>query len=221
MGSSRTTAFGVPTRSNAEIRGSLHDAIEMAVRLTHTWPQVKPERRDKLLQKTRTSLVNATSMQVATQPLVVKKKGKPSMNPIWENIAPSGAYRKAKRFCGLITDISLFLRYRKNKEKIHRILYRMTKVIWKISNRDFDGMCRHIRSLLTYPFRGKGKNQILSPETPKLFEKLIGNPFITERVKRFTRNRTCQHKAGYTAMRFSYNVVVATWSLLCTKCKTT
>jgi len=127
-------------------------------------------------------------------------------NPIWD-VAPRGAYYKAKRFCSLTRMLASDCLY---SPQLARDLERLSIVIWKVSKRHFDALLRRIRA-------EKARLLKESPEAPK-HGMLIGNPLRKEREQRCTQHRACQHKAGFTAMRLSTCVDVVLQALKCTKC---
>jgi hypothetical protein len=175
--------------------------------------------RDRLrsIKRSRNNLIHAMSLDVATQPLVAKGTKYPESTPVWK-VAPRGAYYKAKRYCSLVTDVTMFLS--RNRTKVSKTLTRMSLYIWSLSKKEFDGMCRRVRSLLTYPAKLDCPNK--SPEASERFGPLTENPSRKGSVQRLTRRRPCHHKSGgYTAARFSHKVGLVIESLWCTKCTAT
>jgi len=100
------------------------------------------------------------SLDIVMQPVVAKGTKYPESTPVWKT-APNGAYYKARRLCSLVTDVTLFLCG--NIGKVRNVLVQMSRYIWSLSKKDFDGMCRLIRSLLTFPAKKRDKALRLLP----------------------------------------------------------
>jgi len=200
----RTNAFGTLCRSKPETVRSLATALRAVSR-------VKRENRVNSLKSLKNRLMSAMSVDVAFAPLWVKDRetGKTVPNAVWE-MAPAGAYYKAKRLCGLLTDI--VLNY--EDQKIFHLVWRMTTQVWQVSKRHFDGMLCAIRTRL-------GKKPLLwgfsfrkSPEAAKRFESLMANPSShEERVYRYTRYRKGQtERSGCDACKLRRSRRVA-WAI--------
>jgi hypothetical protein len=219
---SRMSAFGLLNRPKGVLRDSIKSSLE---EVKHHWCRAE---RSALwvvpIKKLRSKLINAMSIDVATQPAQVDKKLEYTnkkgekiskttvvVNPMWV-LAPKGAFYKSRRVCSLVTDIVMF----GGNSKISHDLERLAIQIWHMSIRHFDGLVRRIRAKMA---RSANADKIRkSPETLKRFEALIRNPSVTRSRKWFSRNRTCSHKRRYAAMRLSMKVEIVTESHMCKKC---
>jgi len=128
-------------------------------------------------------------------------------NPIWD-LAPKGAYYKAKKLCSLT---KLMVSGWQFSRKLLHNLERLSINVWNMSKRHFDGLIHQLRA---------EKARLLKerPEAPLAFGSLIGNPLSREGEIRCTQHRQCQHKVGVTALRLSTDVDLVRLSLLCTVC---
>lgn len=182
--------------------------------------------REFPLKRLRNNLISSLSLQTALEPVgAVIRHEKPNTlrdgkhakqtivwNPLWD-VAPRGAYYKARRACSLVTDICL--NYTEDSKILHE-LERLSIFIWKLPKRHFDGLLRTIRSKMTSALHRAGLKK--NPEALMLSRQLINHPFLTERVHRFTSNRVCRHNAEFAALRLSKNLGNVRLSLGCTKC---
>jgi len=220
----RSSAFGHINRPKVVLRGEINKVFQDLKCETHR--AVKSATGYLPVKRLRNSLISAMQLSTATQPVatVVRHKepntlrrGKHAKqtvvwNPIWD-IAPQGAFYKAKRVCSLITDVVML----GSHANISRDVERLAIKIWQMSKRHFDGLVRSIRAKIARS-TGVGLFQ-KNPEALKRFEALIRNPYLRVRGKRFSRNRRCKHNACFDAMRLSTDVGLARESLRCTKCR--
>jgi len=220
---SRTSAFGLYNKPKKILTTAVRNALG----------GIKHERclADKSatrvlpVKRLRNNLIDAMSLNVATQPVMVVSKEESFVhgvkhtkrvlkpNPIWA-VAPQGAYYKSKKICSLVTDI---VTISSTTTKISRDLERLSIHIWNMSKRHFDGIVRRIRARVGITAESVKFRK--SPEAVKGFGTLITNPRLTDVVKyRFSRNRICPHKRGCTAMRLSNKLDLAILSHKCRKC---
>jgi len=178
------------------------------------------------VKRLRNSLISAMSLDVATQPTgaVIRHKvpntlneGKHAKqtvvwNPIWD-VAPNGAFLKARKFCSLVTTV--VLNYN-GSTKVLQKLKRLSIVIWSMSKRHFLGLCRSIRAELAHnPVKGLCLEK--SPEARSRTRALNRNPAKNRENRNFVRKG--QHNAGCAALRLSMKMEKVRLSLRCTKCK--
>jgi hypothetical protein len=215
----RESAFGLPCRSTAQIKGQITDLLA-EIRHQRCLSE-RSELRVLPVKRLRNSLIHAMSLDVATQPAaavirekkVPKKKTRQKVvnNPIWD-VAPKGAFYKARRFCSLVTDVVIV----GGSPNLAGPLTRMAINIWRMSKRHFDGLCKLVRARIAKSASADKFRK--SPETLKRFEALIRNPYVHVRGLRCSRHRTCQHNAEYAAMRLAKSVALVRLSLECKKC---
>jgi len=218
----RTSAFGRFNRPITDLRREIKRALGAS--------RQRKRRADESaegyypIKSLRNRLITAMSLDVATQPAatVVRhevpntlRRGMHAQqtvvwNPIWD-LAPAGAFYKSRRVCSLVTDVIMH----GQRANIARDLERLSIVIWSLSKKDFDGMCRRIRAKIARSAETEMFRK--SPEALMRIEALIRNPYKV-RVNRCSRRRRCQHNAGYAAMRLSTDVGLVRESLKCTKC---
>jgi len=129
----------------------------------------------KNIDKLRSKFAEIMGLNVCFTPRVIKEIETPTwknsrlpsrtnwnVSPVWRT-APKGAYVKANRFCSLL---HVVVRHG-FKANIVRLLERIAKHIWRISLRDFSGMCRKIRAKLAHvgvTDQGSSPDPLLRPK---------------------------------------------------------
>jgi len=96
-------------------------------------------------------------------------------NPVWK-VATRRDYYKAHKICGLFNEI---IRYG-FASGIVRELCRLASQFWRLSRKDFDGLCRRVISKISRSLRERRN----SPETLERFAALSSNPIFADRVCR-------------------------------------
>jgi len=95
--------------------------------------------------------------------------------PLWKT-ATEAQYQKANKLSSLLYDIVIF----GCNANIVRLLVRLSTYVWRLSMRDFNGMCRLILSKI-----GKSARQIRSsPDPLEHMGMLSNNPILSDRVHR-------------------------------------
>jgi len=225
-GGSRTSAFGLYDRPLDTLVRDVRKALG-AITHERNLVRVNPTRKFPL-KRLRNNLCDAMALAVVMQPTAaVKKHTSPNVlnngkhakqtvvwNPVWD-MAPRGAYRKARRLCSLFTDLCLGYDTRNNKTA--HLLERLSIHVWSVSMRHFDGMLRAIRSTLWKTFE-KVNSPVKNPEALALLKQLTNNP-LYKREQRWNSHRKCRHIVGYSSMRSSHKLGCVRESYKCTKCK--
>jgi len=220
----RTSAFGLINKPTYELTKQLRNVFSDIRH--HRCLADNSATRVYPVKRLRNNLISAMHVDVATQPVaaVVRHKepntlrrGKHAKqtivwNPIWD-VAPKGAFYKSRKVCSLITDIVM----NGSKANIAHLVGRLAINIWRMSKRHFNGLVKSIRARIAQSVESDKIRK--SPEALKRIEALIKNPYPQQvRGKRFSRNRICQHKAEFAALRLSTQVESVRESLKCTKC---
>jgi hypothetical protein len=128
------------------------------------------------------------------------KKQEFQNNPVWD-MAPNGAYYKAKRLCSL-----LHACVSNGNPPIERDLTRLAINIWRMSKRAFDGLCRRVRSKIVR-YRAAVENSEISPDAVLGFVALSTNPILTNRVNWYSRYQE------YGFFRFRHEALLRSSSL--------
>jgi hypothetical protein len=218
---SRTGAFGLPSRPLPSLVSGIekvlkdirHEQCLSAYDAVRGYP----------LKRLRNSLIDAMCLNTATQPVAAsrtltevkgRKATKVTYNPIWD-LAPDGAYLKARKFCGLITQICLFYNGRAN---VLHDLERLAINIWRMSKRHFKGLVKSIRAKLAKAVELPSPGT--KPEARTRSQALIRNPLqVLQRAYRRTRRRLdWTHRSGCAVKQLSSKLELVKESLRCTKC---
>lgn len=181
----RTHIFGLPTRPTPQIgedlRKHLHRCMREVRKLEYPTTSSFP------MKKLRSKLLNIMSCDVAFQPAAgyFRPKGEKvkrfTNNPIWD-MAPRGAFYKARRLCSLLQPI---VTHGWKNPAIVRDLVRLSINIWRMPKRAFDGLCRRIRVELGNPPKVEKSNS-KRPDALERFRTLSNNPIISDRVYWYT-----------------------------------
>lgn len=226
--STRTRAFGLPCKPRAGLVRDLRSALS-SIRHEVSNVSLCSPKRNFPLKRLKNNLVAAMSLDTAMQPVgAVVRHTKPNTlregkharqtvvwNPIWD-IAPGGAFFKAKKVCGLLTDICM--EYRFSTPSIEHDLERLSINIWRMPKRHFKRLCGRIRAKLA-----QASEKALLKKNPEAAERigaLTANPSLRRRGRyRRNRRRICRHgDDGCAAMQRSYKVGIRREILRCTKC---
>jgi hypothetical protein len=179
------------------------------------------------LKRLRNNLCSAMGVPVVMQPVAaVQKHSQPNAlregkhakqtvvwNPVWD-MAPLGAYYKAKKLSSLFTDLAL---YYTRSSRVAHLLERLSIYVWKMSKRHFNGILRAIRATMWRAFE-KAYCPVKSPEALALVRQLTKNP-LYKRVDRWNSHRICRNNSGSClSMRQSYKLGVVRAAYRCTKC---
>lgn len=115
-------------------------------------------------------------------------------NPVWgEKCAPNGAHAKAKRLCSLLNVVVSHGHY----VDLTHDLMRISIMIWKMSQKDFIGLCRRIAAKIAAAVRKNSQSFRKSPEPVERFGSLTMNPANNCRVSWFpTSKRSSRKKKG-------------------------
>jgi len=94
-------------------------------------------------------------------------------NPVWGH-APLGAHSKAQRLCGLLNNVVAH----GHLLDLSHDLMRISKMIWKLSQKDFNALCRRITARIAASVRAHRKTFLdtKSPEPVTRFGALMTNP---------------------------------------------
>jgi len=196
----RTHIFGLPMKSSADIRQNIIGVLQHASRKKRKL--ARPTTEEFPLKRLRSNLAHAMACDVIFQPVagVFKKKNKSepakfTNNPIWD-MAPNGAYYKAKKLCSLLQPVVTH-----GCMSIVSDLTRLAINIWRMPRKAFDGLLRKIRSKIvsfskrTPPVWGFSKRKDKFPDAVQTLSSLSTNPILMNSVYWFTRN---QKKKGET-----------------------
>lgn len=180
----RTTLFGIPTMPTPQIGENLREHFQKCMRsvrkLEYPTTSVFP------LKKLRSQLIHILACDVAFQPsagLFVPKGQKVKTftnNPIWD-MAPRGAFYKARRLCSLSQP--LVTHGWKNPAIVHELV-RLSINIWRMPKVAFNGLCRKIQAMLGNPPKvGAFRKR---PDALEHFRMLSKNPVISDCVYWYT-----------------------------------
>jgi hypothetical protein len=195
--SGRTSAFGLPMRPLSDIKSDINRCLASASRQREKL--ARPTTGVYNLKRLRSNLAHAMLVDVIFQPVLVKpkkaSKSKLIDNPIWD-LAPKGAYYKAKRLCSLLQPIVTH----GSKAPIGQDLVRLAINIWRMSKRHFDGLIRQIRSKIV--------KSASRPEALVRIGALTNNPVLSDRVFWYTRYQQKHPKGVDAAKLLSTNVEI-------------
>jgi len=178
------------------------------------------------LKTLRSRFLKVTSLEVITQPvgclsanytdlkpgIKIPEKCTVVRNPLWD-VAPPGAYFKAKRLGSLVNDIVTFGGNAKLSKQIERLAIK----IWQLSKRSFVGLCRSIRANIAHSLERESTFR-KSPESLVRPGALTRNPLVTQSKKRYTQYLDARRCPGCASQRLSTCVDVVRNSLKCKKC---
>jgi hypothetical protein len=204
-GSSKAAAFGIPSVPLVDLRKGIKHALLRARQ------EVSRAQRPTIgafpMKRLRSNLAHAMSLDVVFQP-VVRRPAKGSANdgikpiennPIWD-IAPDGAYYKAKRFCSLLNIIVTH----GHRARILHDLERLAINIWRMPLQAFNGLIKSIRCKIGGAARHSDQRR--RPEALEPFGRLtkrpVGNP---DRVYVY-QPRKIRWKSEFSQLWLSTNV---------------
>lgn len=166
--SRRTSAFGELNIPQQQLRKELLRALTKAQELSKL-------KCSKNIDKLRSKFAEIMGLNVCFAPRVIKGVENPTwknsrlpsrtnwtISPVWK-CAPKCAYVKANRFCSLLHSVVRF----GFKANIVRLLERIAKCIWRMSLRDFSGVCRKIRAKIAHAgvtSQGSSPDPLLRPK---------------------------------------------------------
>jgi len=101
-------------------------------------------------------------------------------HPVWK-VGPNSHYRKANRLCSLLHYVAIA----GWKANILHLLVQLATHVWRLSWRDFTGLCRKIVSKI----RAGSEIQKRSPEPLERFGALTKNPILNDREYRIRPDR--------------------------------
>jgi len=141
LGTRAGGAFGLLNKTKIQLQKELEHAYRSVRRVTSHSPQGGIG--SKNLKRLRSRFSHAMACDVIYQPVGWYESDRKIWkdNPMWD-LAPRGAYYKAKRLCSLLNDIVIHA----DKCRPLHDLERLSINIWTMSRRSFDGLCRRIRS---------------------------------------------------------------------------
>jgi hypothetical protein len=190
----RTHTFGLPVRAASDIRKDIENVLQHSA--SKRRKQARPVLEQFPVKRLRSNLADAMCCSVVFQRIAgvfrdrKSKKQEFQNNPIWD-LAPSGAYYKAKRLCSL-----LHACVSNGKPPIERELTRLAINIWRMSKRAFDGLCRRVRSKIAR-YRLAVDNSEISPDAVLGFVALSTNPVLRNGVNWYSRYQeygTCRFR---------------------------
>jgi len=193
----RTTAFGLFDRPKRDLVRDLNKALQQCT-LEKRKVSNTPYRKFPI-KRLRSNLLHAMSCDVVFQPVAglfdKEKKSRFCSNPVWD-VAPNGAYYKAKRLCSLSHGIVM----NGSNANIVQDLVRLSINIWTMPKRHFDGLCRRIKAKIACYI---GSNTpVKSPEATERLSALTVNPdSVGERW--FARNHDKRHLGVDAGLRLS------------------
>jgi hypothetical protein len=135
-------------------------------------------------------------------------------NPIWDR-APRGTYYKARRLGSLATDVALYGFNRRSR--LPRLLRRLAINVWRLSRKDFDGLCRSIRATMAQSAVSDSYFR-KSPETLMHSGVLISNPQLRLSGKWRNPRQKSGCESGCASARLSKRFEVVRTALWCTTC---
>jgi len=172
--SKRTCAFGELNIPNKQVEKDLLRALKKAQELSKL-------KCSKNTDSLRRRFAKAMGLDVIFSPRLIEeltgskwpKSRLPvhrrwTISPVWRT-APKGAYGKANRLCNLlhlIVDNGF-------SANILRLLVRMSIHIWKMSQKDFYGLCRKISARIAQASKASSRSM---PDPLKRSGTLISNP---------------------------------------------
>jgi len=140
---------------------------------------VRPTTEEFPLKRLRSNLAHIMAVDVIFQPVGFDKAGKYQHNPIWD-MAPNGAYYKAKRLCSLL---HVIVTSGVHAPIVHDCV-RLAINIWRMTKKSFDGLCRRIRSKIVKAPRALCNRK--SPDALERFRTLSTNPILSDGVYWYT-----------------------------------
>jgi len=175
----RNGAFGYPNVSSNHIRKNVVIALTKAKQKTLQLAQ--PTTTLCNVDRLRRSVAHAMCLDIVFAPRFIMEyksnrfahsrlptRRSYEISPVWRT-APGGALYKAGRLCSLLHEVAVD----GWKANVSRLLTRLSIYIWRMSRRDFDGVCRAIRAKIALASKADFGS---SPDPLLRFGALSNNP---------------------------------------------